>query len=219
MKTNKQGCSSSNKNPVLGVSVAEIKDIVCVMSFGDVRLGALTVMRFNKIKNAAITIGFALFGLTSSVHAADPATASLIIEAILTKPTCMITVPTTYDLGQLIRGQVREHEPLLINVNCPGKDSLKTALKAKVIAGRLEGDDKVQMLVNGQGNGTLLSLKPVNESGASSPVKLTGAASGTFCEVDTVGYRQCQLIPVTEVHSEDTPGHASATLLFEVVYP
>lgn len=181
--------------------------------------GGLNAMRFNKAALMA-TIGFAVVGLFSSVRATEFSMVTLVIEAMLTKPTCMINVPPFYNLGMLIRGQVKEHEPLFIDVNCPGEQSsIKTALTAKVIAGVLEGDDKVQMLVNGQGNGTLLSLKPGGNTGTSSPIKLTGMVSGAFCETDTGKYRRCQLIPVTEVHSRDTPGHASATLLFEVIYP
>lgn len=174
-------------------------------------------MRFSKI--AIITFDLVIVGILSPVYAASTATATLIIETTFTKPTCSIHVPPTYNLGKLVRGQVKKHEPLPIIVKCPGAQSVQTALTAKVLTGRLESSrDKVQMMVNGKKNGTLLSLNTVN-TGSSAPIKLTGAAKDAFCDIDNGELRLCQLIPVTEVHSGDRPGQASATLQFEVVYP
>ncbi|EBU2765677.1 fimbrial protein [Salmonella enterica] len=176
-------------------------------------------MRFNNIAVMA-TIGFLAVGMFSSVRAANTATASLTIEATFTKPTCTINVPASYDLGELVRGQLKEHESLSIKVECPGAQSIKTALTAKVLTGTLENtQDKVQMIVNGKGNGTLLSFKPVSNMEANIPIKLTGATQDAFCSFDSGEFRQCQLIPVTEVHAGDTPGHASASVLFDVIYP
>ncbi|HGF3450149.1 TPA: fimbrial protein [Salmonella enterica subsp. enterica serovar Brandenburg] len=174
-------------------------------------------MRFSKI--TIITIGLVVAGMFSPVYAASSARATLIIDATFTKPSCTISAPSSYDLGELVRGQVKEHEPLLINIECPGSQSAKTALTAKVLTGKLENtQDKVRMMVDGKENGTLLSLKPVDAK-ASVPIKLTGLAQDAFCNINDGQFRQCQLIPVTEVHTGDTPGHASAALQFEVVYP
>ncbi|EDU8832236.1 fimbrial protein [Salmonella enterica subsp. enterica] len=175
-------------------------------------------MRFSKI--TMITIWFAVVGMLSPAYAANSANAILAINATFTKPSCTISAPPNYDLGELVRGQVKEHELLLINIECPGAQSTKTALTAKVLTGILESSqDKVQMMVNGKQNGTFLSFKSVNNTGTNSLIKLTGAPQDAFCEVDSGESRQCQLIPVTEVHAADIPGHASAVLLFEVIYP
>ncbi|HGE5896306.1 TPA: fimbrial protein [Escherichia coli] len=174
-------------------------------------------MRFSKI--AIMTFDLLIVGMLSPVYAASTATATLIVEATFTKPTCSIHVPPDYNLGKLVRGQVKKHEPLLIIVKCPDTQSVKTALTAKVLTGSLEStQDKVRMMVNGKKSGALLSLKTVN-TGSSARIKLTGAAQDAFCDIDNGRLRQCQLIPITEVRSGGKLGPASATIQFEVVYP
>lgn len=166
------------------------------------------------LSRLAMFIVLCCYSLTYSVGQAA-STATVTITATFIAATCDITVPSTYWLGTLTPGIAKKHSPLKIDLTCDGNLPVKTALKATVITGvQNSTNDKLEMMVAGAKNGTLLWLE--DDSGKS--IKFSGNDTDVFCIGEATGPRSCNVIPVTEAHSTDKFGIANAALQFEVVY-
>lgn len=169
-------------------------------------------MKFTKVAMAAL-----MMAMMTGSGRAD--TATLTINVNFTRPSCNISVPSSYSLGDLVPGETgKEHPTLEITWRCEGNTPLNTALTAAVRApsGGLEGDGKVYLMTDsGQRTGVTLSLR---EKTSNNLIKLTG--NEKFCSntEGTTGMRTCTLTPVTDVSRGSVLGNASATLRFEVWY-
>lgn len=174
-------------------------------------------MKFTKAALAALMMTV----MAGSGQAATTATISetLTIDVSFTQPSCDISVPGSYGLGQLNPG-TKEHGELNITWTCEGDTPLQTALTAGVVKGNRSGDDAVILMTGADtASGATLSLI---EKKSGQPVKLTGhEEKNYFCSDsgETIGMRTCTLIPKTTVNSNGPFGLASATLSFEVAYP
>lgn len=161
---------------------------------------------------------FGLYGLSLLPFAAQASsTATVTVAATYMASTCNITVPSSYWLGTLTpEVYEKKHSPLRINWTCDGDQPVMTALKATAITGELQpGNSKLEMMIGGVKNGTLLWL----EDNRGSEIKLTGGMNDVFCQGNARGARSCEVIPVTQVHSTDKFGIASAIIRFQVAYP
>jgi type 1 fimbria pilin len=169
-------------------------------------------MKFTNIALTALMLAMT----AGSAQAATTETKILTIDITFIRPSCDITVPSSYNLGALTPGGPKDHGDLNITWTCNFPQ--QTALTAGIATGTAEGDDKVRMMSGGQATGALLSLR---EKGATQPIKLTGSgAKNYFCSDEAAGVvRTCTLTPVTEVSRNGPFGLASATLRFEVGYP
>ncbi|EEW0765628.1 hypothetical protein EEO80_22820 [Escherichia albertii] len=168
-------------------------------------------MNFSKL----LTITFFLMFVCGMAKSATLATAMLTINATFINPRCDISVPSFYDLGTLTPGR-KEHASLSIEWNCTNTP-VRTALTASVIRGKLEASgDKLQLIVNGNSNGSLLYFMGGNND--ANIIKINGRDSFCSDTVETTEARKCIITPVTEVHNNDTFGVASAILRFEIVY-
>lgn len=176
-------------------------------------------MRFIKVALAATMLAVTM----ASVQAATPTISKkVIIDVTFARPSCDITVPSSYNLGILTPG-TKEHGGLNITWRCEGNKPIKTALTADVVTGDKDaGNEKVYLVTNGnEATGAALSLRE-----GKSFIKLTGSqAKDYFCsdtsDVAGMVLRTCTLTPVTVTNvSQNGPfGLASATLRFEVGYP
>ncbi len=174
-------------------------------------------MRFIKVALAATMLAVT----TASVQAAIPTSSTKVtINVTFTRPSCDITVPSSFNLGILTPG-TKEHGDLNITWACEGNTPIKTALTADVVTGDKDvGNEKVYLVTsNNQATGAALSLRE-----GKSFIKLTGSqAEDYFCSdtSDVAGtvLRTCTLTPVTNVSQSGPFGLASATLRFEVGYP
>lgn len=174
-------------------------------------------MKFTKLGKFFLTL-FAVSASVGTVRAETEANAMVKINVTFVAPTCTINVPSTYNLGVLQLNQTKEHSPLMVKWSCDGGYAVKTALTASVVSGVLDSTkDRVKMLgEDGHANGTTLALKH-QESGQK--IKLTGSESDGFCSGVAVGSRSCELVPITETHSNDIPGRINSTLRFAITYP
>ncbi|EPE6524284.1 F18 fimbrial protein FedE [Escherichia coli] len=167
-------------------------------------------MKFTKVAMAAL-----MMAMMTGSGRAD--TATLTINVNFTRPSCDISVPPLYSLGDLVPGETgKNHSPLDITWRCEGNTPLNTALTAVSDSGNLEGDGKVYLMTDsGQRTGVTLSLR---EKTSNNLIKLTG--NEKFCSdtEGTTGMRTCTLTPVTDVSRGSVLGNASATLRFEVKY-
>lgn len=153
------------------------------------------------------------FFLTESTYASLRAT--LNVNAKFVTTTCDVNVPETYNLGELLPGETVKHGSFNINIICSSNNKIKTALVASTILGSTDKDQtKTQLLINGKKNGTLLWL--LDENG--NTINLTGDTNAFFCEDVTYGNRACAVTPVTETHSKDNFGVASAIIRFHIIY-
>lgn len=148
---------------------------------------------------------------------ADTKTATLKINVTFARPSCNIQVPSSYELEALVPGETGKHHPSLnITWSCKGNTPLKTALTAAIVSGGSEGEEKVRLITDSrQRTGVTLSLKENTNGGL---IKLTGTENFCSDTEGTTGMRTCTLTPVTDVSHDSVPGHASATLRFEVGY-
>ncbi|EFK9059089.1 F18 fimbrial protein FedE [Escherichia coli] len=169
-------------------------------------------MKFTKVAMAAL-----MMAMMTGSGRAD--TATLTINVNFTRPSCNISVPSSYSLGDLVPGETgKEHPPLEITWRCEGNTPLNTALTAAVRApsGGLEGDGKVYLITDShQRTGVTLSLR---EKTSDNLIKLTGTEKFCSDTEGTTGMRTCTLTPVTDVSRGSVLGNASATLCFEVKY-
>lgn len=152
-------------------------------------------------------------------HAAT-ATATVVINATFTMPTCTLTMPSIVSLGSLKNG-TKAHSPVQIDIECPDGGSVETGLYASQMSGELSGTDKMTMVpASGSvaGNPALFWLK---ESGGAT-VKLDGTgadiADNAFCR-GTAVKRSCSLTPVTQVFTDTVREEVAATVRFNVMYP
>ncbi|ELM6725455.1 F18 fimbrial protein FedE [Escherichia coli] len=166
------------------------------------------LMKFTKIALAVLMTVVVI----SDVKAASSASAVLTINVTYVPKSCDIQVPSSFSLGVLTPGK-REHGNMEITWDCEGDIPIKTALKAEVVTGDVEDDNKVRLMIDNQPSGAVLSLKVKD-----TPITLTG---NTFCSdlTEGLGMRSCIITPETEVDPNGPFGLSSATLKFTVVYP
>ncbi len=166
-------------------------------------------MKFTKVAMAAL-----MMAMMTGSGRAD--TATLTINVNFTRPSCNISVPSSYSLGELVPGETGKNHPSLnITWSCEGNTPLNTALTAAIVSGDSEGDRKVYLMTDtdSRRTGVTLSLREKDNL-----IKLTG--DDKFCSdtEGTTGMRTCTLTPVTDVSRGSVLGKASATLRFEVKY-
>ncbi|EEQ2598600.1 F18 fimbrial protein FedE [Escherichia coli] len=166
------------------------------------------LMKFTKIALALLMMVVVI----SDVQATSSASAVLTINVTYIPKSCDIQVPSSYNLGVLTPGK-REHGNMEITWYCEGDIPIKTALKAEIVNGYAEDDNKVRLMIANQPSGAVLSLKEKD-----TPIALTG---NNFCSdlTEDLGMRSCMITPETEVEPNGPFGLASATLKFTVVYP
>jgi hypothetical protein len=153
--------------------------------------------------------------------AATSGTATIQVTINNPKPTCNVSVRSSYDLGTLSRGQEKRHSEIPITLSCTG--SVKSALTATLGSGRseLQPDQyKVSVSVDGQSapsrNGPFFWLL---DSSNNRPVKLTNAGADAFCTA-TGQNRTCKVTPVTHVMANSMWGNSGAVrVVFNVIYP
>lgn len=170
-------------------------------------------MKFAKVFLTALV----MLGIAGDVQAADTATATATLTINVTRPSCDLTVPSSYNLGILTPGR-KEHGDLNITWTCKGDVPVKTGMSVGIVNGTAVGDDKVYLMAGSQATGATLSLKD-KKNGVL--IKLTNTSTqDSFCtdDAEVTGLRTCTLIPVTEVASAGPFGLASATVKFAVVY-
>ena len=152
---------------------------------------------------------------------AATATATVIINATFTMPTCTLTMPDIVPLGDLKNG-TKIHSAVQIGIDCPDGGNVETGLYARKMSGELSGTDKMTMVPSSgsvTGNPALFWL---TERGGTTPVKLDGTgadvADNAFCR-GTAVKRTCSLTPVTQVFADTVREEVSATVRFNVMYP
>lgn len=167
-------------------------------------------MKFTKVAMAAL-----MMAMMTGSGRAD--TATLTINVNFTRPSCNISVPSSYWLEALVPGETgKNHPPLNITWSCEGNTPLNTALTAAIVSGDSEGDGKVYLMTDSrQRTGVTLSLR---EKTSDNLIKLTGTEKFCSDTEGTTGMRTCTLTPVTDVSRGSVLGNASATLRFEVKY-
>lgn len=167
-------------------------------------------MKFTKVAMAAL-----MMAMMTGSGRAD--TATLTINVNFTRPSCNISVPSSYRLEALVPGETgKNHPPLNITWRCEGNTPLNTALTAAIVSGDSEGDGKVYLMTDSrQRTGVTLSLR---EKTSDNLIKLTGMEKFCSDTEGTTGMRTCTLTPVTDVSRGSVLGNASATLRFEVKY-
>lgn len=172
---------------------------------------------FCRVQFVQVCICFGLCILSLQSYIAQAASsATVTVTATFVAATCDISVPSTYWLGTLTPGAAKKHSSLRINWTCDGGLPVKTALIATPISGIPNSTkDKLEMMVSGVQNGTLLWLEE-NTTGRS--IKLSGDEADAFCSGEETGSRVCDLTPVTEVHASDKFGIANAIIRFEIIY-
>lgn len=153
---------------------------------------------------------------------AATATATVIINATFTMPTCTLTMPDTVLLGDLKNG-TKTHNAVRIDIDCPDSGNMETGLYALKMSGELSGADKMTMVSTSGGRSAgSPALFWLTESGGSTPVKLDGTgetvADNAFCR-GTALKRTCSLTPVTRVFENTPREEVSATVRFNVMYP
>ncbi|TQN75418.1 UNVERIFIED_ORG: hypothetical protein FHU00_5028 [Citrobacter freundii] len=154
-------------------------------------------------------------------RAATSGTATIQVTINNPKPTCNVSVRSSYDLGTLSRGQEKRHAEFPITLACTG--SVKSALTASLGSGRAElqpDQYKVSVSVDGQSapspNGPFFWLL---DSSNNRPVKLTNAGADAFCTA-TGQNRTCKVTPVTHVMANSMWGSRGAVrVVFNVIYP
>lgn len=144
--------------------------------------------------------------------AAEVGSVQIMVETL--RPTCNLTVQSTYDLGVLPLRE-KKHVAFPVSIDCSG--SVRTALTATNTSGTLQTDNyRIAIPLKGTTNSQGPFLWLENPGGGK--IKLTGAQSDKFCDASGQN-RVCNLIPVTDV-SEGVPyGKGSATISFSIFYP
>ncbi|WP_370560780.1 fimbrial protein [Edwardsiella tarda] len=170
----------------------------------------------NEIWQVRIIFTLGLYGFSLLIYSAQAAsTATVTVTATFVAATCDIKIPAIYWLGTLTPGAIKKHSPLKIKWSCDSDQLFNSALKASLVTGvSNHSKEKLEMMVDGYKNGTLLWL----EDSHGQTIKLSGNDDDVFCASNGSGVHDCDLTPITEVHPTDKFGIATAVIHFEVVY-
>lgn len=177
--------------------------------------GWIAMIYINKIKRHVAKSTIFVMILTgiffSEIGNASYRIASLPLTAV-TVATCVPLIQTnSYDLGTLVAGTQKKHQPLIITVSCD--DAFATSeVKATFLnnGGTLDNTKTAVNINNGVGRFQLLDA-------TGNAVALDGSA--TFCQETKPGDtdRVCSLTPFTDIRNNATSGAYSLGVSFEVI--
>lgn len=168
-----------------------------------------------KIMKRRKVLGFLMGGMiifSSFSEAKDSAETEFTFN--VKPPTCDLTVPSVYNLGDLPQGIKNDYASFDIEISCPV--SMKTAIVAKNLNGVLNTDGQrvtIPMPNAGTDKGPFFWLRY-----GSSRIYLRGQQSEAFCSSTGLA-RRCSLTPSTRVNENSPWGVGSVTIGFTIVYP
>ncbi len=168
------------------------------------------------------------FAVATVNKSSDGSSAVISIPVVINnpKPTCDISVRSSYELGTLRIGGDTRHDPFSVTVSCSG--AVKSALKATLTGWGttlLPDNYRVAVSVNGQTRSSVSGPFFWLLDNVGNPIKFTDRDrdrdrdTDAFC-TGTGQNRTCHITPVTRVNPDSLRGgRGTVDVVFNVIYP